>query len=201
MADPFISQIMIWPATFAPRNWAFCHGQLLAISSNTALFSLIGTLYGGDGRTTFGVPDLRGRVPIGAGRGPGLSLYQEGQMAGLEFVTLTQLEMPVHNHSATFQPSSGSTSLEAYDGGANQLQPGPNHVLAQAQFGDARSPTDVRAYSDQTPNTTLGGVTSTGGGGTVTVGNAGGSQSHENRQPFQVMNYVISLAGLFPSRS
>lgn len=198
MADPFISQIMVWPANFAPRNWAYCHGQLLAISTNTALFSLIGTLYGGDGRTTFGLPDLRGRAPIGAGRGPGLSLYQEGQFGGVEFVTLTQLEMPVHSHQA--QASSGAAELEAYDGPANQDSPAANHVLAKAQFSSGPSSTAVQAYSDQTPDTTLGGV-SAGTPGPIVVGNAGGSQSHENRQPFQVINYVISLQGVYPSRS
>jgi microcystin-dependent protein len=200
MSDPFISQIMIWPPNFAPRNWAFCQGQLLPISNNQALFALIGTIYGGDGRTTLGLPDLRGRVPIGAGRGPGLSFYQEGQMAGMETVTLTQLEMPVHNHTSQFNPNSGGGSLAAYDGAANQDSPASNHVLAQAQFGDLRSPTPVRAYSDQQPNATIGGV-SGGGGGNVSIGNTGGSQAHENRQPFQVLNYVISLQGTFPSRN
>jgi microcystin-dependent protein len=198
MSDPFISQIMIWPPSFAPLNWAYCNGQLLPISTNTALFSLIGTLYGGDGRTTFGLPDLRGRAPIGAGRGPGLSLYQEGQMGGLETVTLTQLEMPVHNHTAQTS-GGGQAQLNAYDGPANKDEPAANHVLARARFTSGISPTVVDAYSDQPANTTIGGVS--GGGGSVTVGNTGGSQSHENRQPFQVMNYVISLQGVFPSRN
>jgi microcystin-dependent protein len=199
MSDPFISQMMIWPASFAPRNWAYCQGQLLAISSNTALFSLIGTIYGGDGRTTFRLPDLRGRAPIGAGRGPGLSLYQEGQLGGEEYVTLSQLEMPLHNHTASVS-GAGGAFLEAYDGPANQDAPAPNHVLASAQFGSGISATPVQAYSDQAPNTTVGGVSGSGLG-RVTIGNAGGSQSHENRQPFQVINYVISLEGVFPSRS
>ncbi|KRS10186.1 hypothetical protein XM53_22310, partial [Roseovarius atlanticus] len=103
MADPFIGQIVLFGGNFAPRNWAFCDGQLVAISQNSALFSILGTTYGGDGRTTFGLPDLRGRVPIGPRQGPGLTFYREGQKGGAEDVTLTQAEMPSHSHATNVQ--------------------------------------------------------------------------------------------------
>jgi microcystin-dependent protein len=200
MATPLISEVMPWPGVFAPRTWAFCQGQLLAISQNDALFSLIGTIYGGDGRTTFGLPDLRGRAAVGQGQGPGLSPYPLGARYGTEFVTLNSLELPAHNHSAQFNPS-GTTAAQvsAVNASANQESPAGNY-LAAASTGDLRSPTAVRLYSDQTPNATVGGL-DVGGGGTVTVGNTGGSQSHENRMPFQVINFCIALYGLYPQRN
>ncbi len=200
MTDPLLSEVMPWPAPFAPRGWAFCQNQLLAISANNALFSLIGTLYGGDGRTTFALPDLRGRSAVGAGSGPGLLYYPLGGRAGVQFVTLTQLDMPIHSHGASFSASSPSgVAVGANSGGANQLSPDSN-VLASAEFGDTRSPTQVRLYADASPNTSVGGLQSSAGG-QVTLFNSGASESHENRMPFQVINFCISLYGLYPSRN
>jgi len=111
MAEPFIGQLMCVGFNFAPRGWAFCEGQLLPIAQNTALFSLLGTMYGGDGRTTFGLPDLRGRVPIGFGQGPGLSNYQQGSAGGSEAVTLTTQQMPSHSHAVNANNSDATDTV------------------------------------------------------------------------------------------
>lgn len=203
MTEPFLSMVSIWANTYAPRSWAFCHGQLLAISSNTALFSLIGTYYGGDGRTTFGLPDLRGRAAVGHFQGPGLSPNRLGQFGGEEFVTLTQLNLPTHSHGATVSPPPGGGSPAAQIGAVNALANADSptgNALAQANFDEAGTKKAVRMYSDQAPNVDLGGLQG-GGLGNVTLGTTGGSQSHENRQPFQVVNFCIALEGIYPSRN
>src|SRR5215213_5859350 len=109
MADPYIGEIRMFAGNFAPRGWALCNGQLLSISQNTALFSLLGTMYGGNGQTTFALPDLRGRVPLHFGQGPGLSNYVEGEVGGTETVTLTTGEMPSHNHGANGNQAPGNS--------------------------------------------------------------------------------------------
>lgn len=171
--DPFIGQIVMFGGHFAPRGWALCNGQLLAIASNTALFSILGTTYGGDGRTTFGLPDLRGRVPMHAGHGPGLSDRRLGQKFGVETMTLTQAEMPSHTHTAAMQASGGTASSTSPAG----------MLLA--------TPEDVEIYGSGDPVS----------GPTITVGNAGGSQAFNVIQPTQVVNYIIALQGIYPSRS
>lgn len=174
--DPFIGEVKLFAGNFAPRGWAFCEGQLLPISQNSALFSILGTTYGGDGRTTFALPDLRGRVAIGPGHGPGLSAYREGQKGGQEHVTLTVSQMPSHNHVV------------------NQK--------AVAALGDSNDPTGRtlantgdfdNEYSSATPDTNMS-------PNSILVGHAGGNQSHENRQPFLAIYYIIALQGIFPSR-
>jgi microcystin-dependent protein len=127
MADPFVAEIRIFPFNFAPKGWAWCNGQLMPISQNTALFSLLGTTYGGDGKSTFALPDMRGNAPIHAGQGPGLSLYDLGQMGGSETLTLLQSEMPAHSHALR-----GHTA----DPGDNN-QPGPTLSLAKSNNGQA----------------------------------------------------------------
>lgn len=173
MSEPFIGQIMIFGGNFPPKGWAFCDGSLMAISQNTALFSILGTMYGGDGRTTFALPDLRGRVPIGMGSGPGLSSYTEGQMGGQETHTLLTTEMPAHTHAVAVAASNEANTP--------QNRPGGN-VLGAANIYDLPASADAA----------LGGVS---------CGPAGGGQPHENRQPYLAMNYIIALAGIFPSRS
>lgn len=202
MSEPFIATIMIWPANFAPRGWAFCQGQILNINQNVALFSLLGTTYGGNGQSTFGLPDLRGRAPIGQGQGTGLPLYQLGEMAGTPATTLTSAQMPIHNHTATFV---GTQSLQA-DVTLN--------ATATAATKDA--PADGLQLGDAAPNSTkiyapaggtqikLGGTSAqiTGTvGGTVTVGTAGGSQPIDTISPYLCVNYIIALDGIFPSRN
>ncbi|BDD05132.1 phage tail protein [Aureibacter tunicatorum] len=189
-----IGEIRMFGGNFAPRAWAFCQGQLLAISSNQALFSILGTTYGGDGRTSFGLPDLRGRAPLSAGTGPGLSTRKLGSRSGTETVTLTQNQMPQHTHIAQFTQTAGVTNISAVADSANQEDP-TNHYLAAANIAGTN-----QIYSNDTPTTTMGPspVTVTGN---VTVYNTGGSQYHNNMQPYLVVNYIICLQGVFPSRS
>ena len=158
---------------FAPLNWALCQGQLLPISQNQALFSLLGTTYGGDGRTTFGLPDLQGRVAMGAGRGAGLSDRRIGEKGGVESVILNTTQLPSHSHATTINVSNAPGEESTVNG-----QVIANHAGA---FNE-----------DSLAGQTLGGVTSAA---------AGGNQAHTNVQPYTVVNYVICMNGLFPSRS
>ncbi len=171
MADPFLGQIVMFGGNFAPRGWALCDGQLLAISQNSALFSILGTTYGGDGRTTFALPDLRGRVPVHAGTGPGLTPYRLGERGGQEAVTLTTAQIPSHTHS-----------LNASTDPANDTNPSGKLP--------ARAAEDT--YVTGTPSATLS---------PQAAANTGGNQSHGNVQPYQAVNYIIALQGTFPSRN
>lgn len=192
--DPLIGEVKMFAGNFAPRGWALCEGQLLSIASNTALFSILGTTYGGDGRTTFALPDLRGRSAIGPGRGPGLSDYRLGQRTGAEVNTLNVLQLPSHSHVATFTQTSGETTIPATDDEANLDDP-TDAVLAIPNIGGSN-----QLYSKSTPNTQLSKGTATVTG-TVTIGHAGGNQSFNNRPPELAINYIIALTGIFPSRS
>ena len=171
--DGVIGIIWMFGGNFAPRNWALCYGQLLAISQNTALFSVLGTTYGGDGRTTFGLPDLRGRVAMGAGNGPGLSHHTLGQRSGAEMVVLNANQIPSHSHATTVNVSNAPGEESAASG----------QVIANHANAFSENPVSGQ---------TLGGVTSAA---------AGGNQAHTNVQPFTVVNYVICLQGIYPSRS
>lgn len=171
--DPFIGEIILFAGNFAPRGWAFCDGQLLPITQYNALFSILGTTYGGDGRTTFALPDLRGRTPIHAGKGPGLSERRLGSKGGQETVTLTANQIPAHNHSINVDANIGNTNVPI------------NNILANTGAFD-------NEYSVGTPNAQLS---------THAVGNTGGGQAHNNMQPFTTINYIIALQGVFPSRS
>lgn len=178
MADPFIAQITMFAGNFAPRSWAFCDGQLLPISSNTSLFSLLGTTYGGDGRTTFGLPDLRGRAPIGPRTGPGLTPRSLGQKSGAENTTLSINNMPQHNHTVTV--TQGLNSKEAP---ADSISPvGTAHAQAEA-------------FTTEAADSSLGAPPN------VTIGNSGSSQGFNNMQPYLVINFIIALQGIFPSRN
>lgn len=166
---------MITGFNFAPRGFALCDGQILPINQNQALFSLLGTTYGGDGRTTFALPDLRGRTPFHVGAPPGGGNLSLGQRGGEEQHTLSVLEIPAHGHQ-----------LRASSGAANQTTP-VNNSLAVAS--------NTNAYSDQ-PNATMANTPPN-----IAVANAGESQGHENRSPYLVVNFVIALQGIFPSRN
>lgn len=172
MSEPFIAQIMMFGGNFAPRGWALCNGQLLPIAQNTALFSLLGTTFGGNGQTTFALPDLRGRVPIHPGQGPGLSSYDLGQQSGVENTTLTVNQMPAHSHTATLRASTQP---------ANDTLPTGNYLA------------DGGAYQTAT-NTTMN-------ANAVTGGIAGGSQPFSILQPYTCVNFIIALEGIFPSRN
>ncbi len=181
MADPFVAEIRIFPFNFAPKGWAFCNGQLLPISQNTALFSLLGTFYGGDGRSTFALPNLQGNVPLGQGQGPGLSDYVIGQQGGSPFVTLLQSEMPAHSHSFT-----------ASTGNANVVDP-TNALIAKGNWSFQGSGWLVVTYSTTAPNTQMDLANA--------ISIAGGSQPHNNMMPYLTLNFCIALQGVFPPRT
>ena len=181
--------LLLWAANFAPVGWAFCNGQLLAIAQNTALFSLLGTIFGGNGTTTFGLPDFRGRVPVGAGQGLGLSSYVLGQIGGTESITLTTAQMPMHNHSVSL-----SVTISASTAQAANSTPAANNSLAA--MNDPSSGDSINAYGTSAPNTPLN--TGATAAGPTTF--AGQSQPHDNRQPYLAVNYIIALQGIFPSR-
>ena len=189
--EAFLSTILVWPPNFAPNGWALCAGQLMSISQNTALFSLLGTTYGGDGITTFGLPNLQGRVPVGAGQGSGLSPYNLGDNGGVESVTLGINTIPQHSHSAT---QNLSVSLPAVTTTGTTNQPGPS-VAPAAPTDAARNPVNI--YSNATPNQNLGKPSISG---TISIGLTGNGLPHENRQPYLAVNYIIALQGFFPSR-
>jgi microcystin-dependent protein len=191
--DQFLSTILIWPPNFAPQGWALCAGQLLAISQNTALFALLGTTYGGNGVQNFALPDLRSRIPVGAGQGPGLSLYNLGQSGGTENVTLTTSTLAAHTHSAT--PAGLSATVPAVTSAGTTNQPSPSVALASPTDA-ARNPVNIYSNAAPTQNLAPGTVT-----GSITVGSAGGGQPHANIQPYLAVNYIIALQGVFPSRS
>lgn len=209
MSEPFIGQIMQVGFNFAPRGWAPCQGQIISIAQNSALFSLLGTVYGGNGQTTFGLPDSRGRVFLGQGNGPGLTPIVLGQIGGVNSETLTILQMPIHNHAATFTPSGGAVSgtLEAMTGALNAETAAPAAGsflgVANDSSGSVTPTFYVPAGQTGTTPVNLGGLNITGGsgGGTVTVANNGGSQPIPVMQPYLGIQTNIAMEGIFPSRN
>jgi len=171
MSDPFIGEIRMFGGNFAPLSWATCSGQLMAIAQNDALFALLGTTYGGDGQTTFGLPDLRGRLPIHQGQGPGLSPYVLGQAGGTESVTLTTSQIPGHNHLVSANGAAGSVDT-----------PTNNYWAASAS--------SASIYSDKAPSATM-----------APTNPAGGNLPHDNMSPFLCVTFIICLEGIFPSRN
>lgn len=188
-----IGEIRGFAGNFAPRAWALCSGQLLAIAQNQALFSILGTTYGGDGRTTFALPDLRGRVPISAGAGPGLSDHRLGSRSGTETVTLNVTQIPSHFHSATFTQTNGIADIKVVADSANQEDPTGNYLAAANIAGTNQ------IYSNASPDASLAPAPVTVAGN-VQVGNTGGSQYHNNMQPYLTIEWIICLQGVFPSR-
>ncbi len=169
---PFIGQIMPVPYTFAPVGWAFCNGQILAISQNTALFSLFGTQFGGDGVRTFGLPNIQGSTPICAGQGVGLSTYAIGQTGGSDSVTLTVGQLAAHSHGA----------------------------MAIGRAGDNTSPANAD-WAKPASDTPYGTATPTGTMSAAATSAVGNGLPHENRQPYLVINYVVALQGIYPTRN
>lgn len=182
MSDPTLAAIYMGGWNFAPRGFAFCNGQILPIAQNQALFSLLGTMYGGDGRTTFALPDCRGRMTIGRGNGPGLTPRSIGQKPGVETVTLTASQIPSHNHMATGRLH-GSTA------GVDDNSP-VDELFGTTGSSNSYAVDAGNADAILAPNS-VGGK----------LKNKGGNQSHPNMPPFQAISYVISLTGVFPSRS
>jgi microcystin-dependent protein len=174
MSDPFVAEIRIFAGNFAPKGWALCDGQIMPISQNTALFSLLGTTYGGDGKSTFALPNLQGSAPLQQGQGPGLSLYDLGQTGGASDVTLLSSEMPAHSHTA--QGNNGS--------------------------GDVNTPTNNTWCKAHTGKTALG-MYNTAGNAAMSqsaVSIAGGGLPHNNMPPYLVLTFIIALQGIFPQR-
>ena len=178
MSNPYIGEIRIFAGNFAPRGWAFCDGQVLPIAQNTALFSIIGTTYGGDGRTTTGLPNLQGQAPMHPGRGPGLTSRRLGQRVGAETVTLTEAQIPNHGHTLR-----ASTTAAPF--GASET------LTNNSSFGKVTGGSAYR--SDTTAN--LVNLAS------AAVSTTGGGQAHANMQPYLTLNFIIATVGLYPSRS
>ncbi len=171
MSEPFVGEIRMFAGNFAPRGWAFCDGQLLAVSQNDALFSLLGTIYGGDGRTTFGLPDMRGRIPIHAGTGPGLSQRRLGSKGGAEKVTLTVNQLPSHTHTLT----------------VSQDVAGDSDPTGKVPGNSA----SIDLYHEDVPVLNMA---------TAAITGTGGSRSHTNLMPFLCIHFIIALFGIYPSR-
>jgi microcystin-dependent protein len=173
MSDQFVAEIRIFPFNFPPTGWAFCDGQLMPISQNTALFSLLGTVYGGDGKSTFALPDMQGNAPMQPGQGQGLSLRDLGEMSGVQSITLLQSEMPFHTHNVMTTPDDGEFKTPAAD-----------RVMGRS----------IGAFLYQSSNAGLQ-LTAL-----QTIGAAGGGLPHNNMQPYLTLNFCIALQGIFPQR-
>ena len=174
MSEPFVGEIRMFAGNFAPRGWAFCDGQLLAVSQNDALFSLFGTIYGGDGRTTFGLPDMRGRLPIHAGQGPGLSNRTIGSRGGEERVTLTENQLPAHSHAVHAVSENGTDTVPT------------GHSLASVAAGNP-----YRTAANTSSFVPMAGAA---------IGSDGGGEAHTNLMPFLCVNFIVALVGIYPSR-
>jgi microcystin-dependent protein len=180
--DSYLGQVIMFAGNFAPRGWVFCQGQLMSIAQNTALFSILGTTYGGDGQTTFAMPDLRGRVAVGTGQGPGLSAWDLGQLEGNEVISLNISEMPMHNHNVVVSNNAATAAT-----GTN------NGYLAAANGTYGGDPVNVNIYNNDTAPADILGVKS--------IAPAGGSTPHPNIQPSLGLNYIICTEGIFPTRN
>ena len=200
--DPFIGQIIMFAGNFAPRDWAFCDGQLLPISQNQSLYSILGITYGGDGRTTFGLPDFRGRVPIGQGQGNGLTTRRMGEQIGIEEVTLSTAQMPIHSHAAktTISGSSVAAKLNASSAEGTTNVPLNNYLamptnIARSSVNMYGSSADVEMANDAIK------IDVSGLSAETTVNQTGGNSAHNNIQPSLVMNYIICVNGVYPPRN
>jgi len=174
MSEPFLGEIRIFAGNFAPRNWALCNGQLLSISQNTALFSLLGTQYGGDGRVTFALPNLQGMAPMHAGQGPGLSDHTQGEVGGTQTITLLTNQVPQHTHP--YNAGSGSRgNVNTIPGNVNSDSAFQTNIYGATTDGTQMNPNMLQPLP--------------------------ASQPHENMQPYQVLNFIIAMAGIFPPRN
>jgi len=174
MSDQFVAEIRIFPFNFPPTGWAFCDGQLMPISQNTALFSLLGTVYGGDGKSTFALPDLQGSAPMQPGQGQGLSDRVLGEMSGVESITLLQSEIPLHTHTVNTMSDPGTLQV-----------PGPDRVLSRPSAGNTYQTNTSANLQMMAPQS---------------LALAGGGLPHNNMQPYLTLNFCIALQGIFPQR-
>lgn len=198
-----IGEIRIFASNFAPKNWAFCQGQIISIASNTALFSILGTTYGGNGSTTFALPNLSSRSALGAGQGPGLSLYTLGEMSGVETVTLLTTQIPSHTHNAMVQAGTGSGGTTATLFGVNGTggadtpggnYPGEDSGSGLTTYANAGTPVPMNSGSIQISNVTAPQPN-------VITGMTGSNAAHNNIQPSLALYYIICMYGIYPSRN
>jgi microcystin-dependent protein len=192
MAEPYLGQIILVGFNFAPLGYELCHGQLLSIAQNDALFNLIGTTYGGDGQSTFALPDLRGRLPLGVGQGQGLQNYQLGEFGGVESVTLTSSQLAPHTHPIDTSSFTGTTACRK--GPGNQQTPEQNVHAAEA--AGATLPYSSASADQSMSADSVGAVT-----GNISMASAGGNAAHDNMQPTLTMNFCIAVGGVFPSQT
>ena len=196
--EGFYGQIIMFAGAFAPKNWAFCDGQILSIDGNEALYSILGTTYGGNGTTNFGLPDLRGRVPIGAGIAPNVSGFPLGYKGGSEYITIGVDNLPSHDHAikATSGSSSGTANLKAYNGSGDTTDPSEAQSIAGKAGG-------FKIFSKNDSTTTIESVVTgiVNGGVPSATEVTGGGQALPNMQPFQVVNYIICVSGAYPARN
>ncbi|CAL2076334.1 phage tail protein [Tenacibaculum sp. 190524A02b] len=195
--EPMLGEIKIFAGNFPPRGWAFCDGQLLPIASNSALFSILGTMYGGDGRTTFALPDLRGRVAIGPRSGPGLPDYRQAQKGGAPTTVLTQNNLPSHTHIINASNAYSVVAIPALADAADVAAPAMNSVLAT---GEDSAGGEIKNYNSTDPADTHLAPFRAPLGGTISAYNTGSNTSFSNMQPYLPINYIIALQGIFPSR-
>lgn len=212
MEDGYLGEIRMVAFNFEPRNWAFCNGQTLSIAQYNALFALLGTVYGGDGRSTFNLPNLQGRVAIGFGQGTGLPGYVLGEAAGRESVTLSQVQLPTHSHVATFTPAGGGGGTPTVDvtvngssATANSNSPNGNYIAGLTEVNRLTGQLFVNNPAANTLGS-IAGVSATisgvpGAGGTVVNQNAGLGQPFSIEPPYLAVNFVICTQGLYPSRN
>lgn len=204
---------LIWGfgGNFAIRQWSICAGQIISIGQNSALFSLVGTIYGGNGQTTFGLPDLRGRAPIGFGQSPGTSYYTIGGRLGSETHTLDLTEMPVHNHTATLSGSagvsvSGQVAIKASSSAGTTNNPVGGYMAAPPNINSSKTP-EIKPFTTTAPTTTMAADSTMFAGagsiqgGSVTIGNTGGSYPFSIMQPSSVINWLICVEGVYPPRN
>ena len=210
--NPFIGEIVGFAGNYAPRGWALCDGQLLAINSNTALFSILGTTYGGDGRTTFALPDLRGRIPIHAGQGPGLTNRRLGQRFGTELNYMSILQMPNHNHQATLSITTAvggitgaASATMNINNTASATEGGDGSYLGYSEGGALYNGTaeagKALAADAITVDTSGLGINLSSIAGSATIGYTGNQQGQNNMQPVEVINFIIAMQGTYPPRS
>ncbi|HSF54283.1 MAG TPA: tail fiber protein [Algoriphagus sp.] len=182
--DEYIGIVKMFAGNFAPKGWMFCQGQILPIAQYTAVFSLLGTTYGGNGTTTFALPDLRSRVPVGAGQGPGLSSYESGQVGGVENITLNITQIPMHTHAAQVKVSANAGTTN------NPVNNFP--AASQVQIERSGPSYPVNSYADSS--------TGSASSDSTTILPSGGNQPHSNIQPYLGMNYIICMEGIYPPR-
>lgn len=175
MSSPFVAEIRIFPFNFAPKGWAFCDGQILPLSQNTALFSLLGTTYGGDGKSNFALPNMQGNAPMHPGQGPGLSLHDLGETGGSDTVTLLESEIPSHSHAFNVANNNALVQL-----------PGPSVSIARARNAEIYQNVTNQNIVQMNDNT---------------IAPAGGDQPHNNMQPYLTLNFCIALQGVYPPRT